>query len=127
MNLGTEAVITVVPGTDIRAERYTALNKIPLLQRPRARQLGAAGFWYLPVGDTMGIAFDKLSDAFWKKADAAATVISEDLGLGHGVLGVFSKVFGLPYWLSVVLVVFIGYALLRGANLVPPVTAVVKP
>lgn len=125
--MNTEGVITVVPGTTIRAERYSARELVPVLQRAVARQIGAAGFWYVPIGDTAAITLDKLTDAFWQKANAVSTVITEDLGLGHGVLGVFSKLFGLPYWLSVLLVVFVGYALLRGANLVPPVTAVVKP
>lgn len=123
---GREGVITAVPGSTVRAERYTSRDAVPLLKRANARQLGAAGFWYVPSGDTPSIAWDKATDAAWAAADKLSNKIDDTLDTKHGILGVFSKLLGIPYPLSVLLVLFIGYALLRGAGLVPPVSGIVK-
>ena len=124
--IGREGVITVNPATGVRSERYSSRDAVPLFKRVDARQVGAAGYWYVPLGDTLSITWDKFTDGAWAVADRASDRLNEATGADRGVLGVFSKLLGIPYPLSVLLVLFIGYALLRDAGLVPPLSGVVK-
>lgn len=128
---GPEGVITSLPDLG-KVARYTEQANVPLLERFRAKQIGAAGYWYVPVGQTVTEAWDNLTNAFWSTAAAAVDerdALVDDAKQatqGHGVLGVFSTLLGIPYPLSVVLVLFVAYALLRGAGLVPSLRGVVK-
>lgn len=118
----TEGVVTAIPGVTppMRAKRYTSKNAVPLLFRVNAKQLGAAGFWYVALPDTPREAWDKLTGA-------AATTIQnahEAIGADKGVLGVVEAVLGVPRWLVLALAVFAGWAALRAAGVVSSIKEV---
>ena len=119
-----EGVYTAVPGTGKMGWRYSSRDAVPWYQRLNARQIGAAGYWYVPQAGFWGDT--EYRPTLGERAAVAVENVNDATGANRGVLGIFSTVFGLPYWLSVVLVVFVGYALLRGAGLVPSLRGVVK-
>lgn len=93
--IATEGVITVVPGTDIRAKRYSARELVPMLQRADAHQIGAAGYWYVAV------------DSYAQKLkDFAATkvqTVAQATGADKGLIGLVAKTLGIPHWVAVAL------------------------
>lgn len=118
-----EGVLTVFPGTTTRALRYTSRDAVPWYRRAEARQIGAAGFWYTPAG------FD-FSD-WWDQSIVNPEVVPPGVAnavdaVKQGGLPLASRVLGIPYPLLLLLLLFAGYALLRGAGLVPPLRGVVK-
>lgn len=120
MNEG--AYVGMPDGSNRMAWRYFSWAAVPWYHRGSAVQIGRMGYWYVP---------DDLSDAGYRPTVGEQVAVgienvNQALGADRGVLGIFSRLLGLPYWLSVVLVVFVAYALLRGAGLVPPLRGVVK-
>ena len=119
---GREGVYTVVPGTGKMGRRYGSRDAVPFTVRWRAQQIGKSGFWYVTDGFSSAAYRPTLSE----RAAVAIEDVNEATGADRGVLGIFSKLLGIPYPLSVILVLFLAYALLRGAGLVPPVRGVLK-
>lgn len=120
MNEG--AYVGMPDGTNRMAWRYSSYTAVPWYQRATARQIGLQGYWYV---------VDALSSGGYRPTVTESVAVgveraNEAIGADRGALGIFSRLLGVPYWLSVVLVVFVGYALLRGAGLVPPLRGVVK-
>lgn len=101
-NANAEGVWTTLPHSDTRAWRYSSYTAVPLLKRPLARQVGAAGYWYVPGPDTPHEIWDRVTGGLATGVQTAA----EAIGADKGILGVAGKALGInPIILSVLLIV----------------------
>ena len=68
----SEGVLTVLPGTQTAARRYTSRDAVPVLDRARAQQIGAAGYWYVPERSLWDILLQPIRNPFGTLAAGAA-------------------------------------------------------
>lgn len=100
---------------------------------PGARTVPAPGqrprYELAPVGVRVALNWIETKEnaaAIPGRAVIALEEAAEAAGLDHGAVGVLAKVLGLPLWLCVVVLVFLGYAVLRQYGVVPSLSSVVK-
>lgn len=58
--------------------------------------------------------------------DEVITPLAEATGLDHGVVGVVAKTLGIPLSLLILVLIFVGYLMLRNIGAVPPLSRVIQ-
>lgn len=86
---------------EVRALRYSSRDAVPWWNRWNARQVGAAGYWYVPIADTPQDLWDKATG----KAATVINDVAEATGAEGGLLGIAAKLTGVNPMLLLVLVV----------------------
>lgn len=78
------------PNAGQLADRYAVYDDIPLLLRPFAEQLGAAGYWYVPPANPLDTLSDQGAQVWDATTGAVATGVNYAsdtiLGFGKGTL-----------------------------------------
>ena len=109
--MNNEGVVTALPGNPygdyVRALRYSSIEAVPLTDRSRAVQIGSAGYWYVPDDGGWSSEISDWWNTYKVQFTQGVNALASDTGATHGVLGIFSKLFGVPYGVSVALVVVV--------------------
>lgn len=113
--LRSEGVYVAVPGTDRMGWRYTSRDAVPLLDRWRAEQIGAAGFWYV----TELFSNSEYTPTVSERVAVAVEKVNDATGADRGLLGVVARLLGIPHGLALVVVLVAAYAIARKFGLVP--------
>lgn len=129
----------------VKARGGHFVRSLPANTNLGAAALGRPGAWVPRVGTAKGryeyatwvvelelsvnSAIDNLDDLVTNTANGANDAlgaVADATGISHGVFGATAKLLGIPVGVVVPLVLFLGYAALAGAGIVPPLRKVFK-